>query len=223
VRPFTVVDPAEAVEARLLLAKLAAGGLAVSCLSVRCMPLTPAVLLRLGRLDPLRPDSKLDPPQRQCDSPPPPVEAKGGPLSERIAHAGRTSQNASSKTGPHAHNLHGPPPGSTEDSGSSHRSNVSGSQRAPSPVRNQPLEVHRPHALAVGRRKRLAVGRTAWPPTPLDRQVAPGQPVADRARRRQLDIRTQLTDACGAASWHPSRSDRAAPHIVHQPASRERP
>ena len=69
---------------------LRAGGLAVSCKSVRCMPFVAAVLLRPAGLDALRQDARLDEPTDNCDRPPAPQDANGEPLSERSRWAGRT-------------------------------------------------------------------------------------------------------------------------------------
>src|SRR5882672_8213192 len=217
VRPFTVVDPAEAVEARLLLGQACRRRLGRVVLERAMHALMPAVLLRLGRLDPLRPDSKLDPPQRQCRQPARRRRGKG----RSVVRADRPRQAELAERliedRPHmriictGHLL-------AAQQIAAHR--IAQCQRiAARPIAGaEPaLEVHRPHRVGlVGRRKRLAVGRTAWPPTPLDRQVAPGQPVADRARRRQLDIRTQLTELVAQLLGTPAVVLAQRQHIVHQ-------
>lgn len=59
----------------------------------------PSVLLWLTRLDALRNDAEVDPPDGQGVRPPAPVEAKGGPLSLRMADGRPNSRNADSKMG----------------------------------------------------------------------------------------------------------------------------
>ena len=73
--------PLEVAEALALLARVGAGGLAVSCLSVR--PLVAAVLLRLGRRERSGRTPALIARTESRDRPPAPVEANGAPLSER--------------------------------------------------------------------------------------------------------------------------------------------
>jgi len=67
-------------------------------------PLVTPILLRLAGDDPLGRDAELDPPDRQPrqsthPGPPTPGEAKGGPLSERIACGNPSSLKAASKIG----------------------------------------------------------------------------------------------------------------------------
>jgi len=100
VRPLIVVDRAERVEPLSCCAgKLAAGGVAVSWLRVRCtrscrpfccgLPAT----IRSGRMPSLIHHTA------SRDSPPTPADAKGGPLSERIASGKPCSLKAAAKIG----------------------------------------------------------------------------------------------------------------------------
>jgi hypothetical protein len=99
VRPLIVVDRAKHVEPFLLRRQTGAGGVAVSWLSVRCtrscrpfccgFPAT----IRSGRMPSLIHHTA------SRDSPPTPGEAKGGPLSERIASGTPCSWKAASKIG----------------------------------------------------------------------------------------------------------------------------
>src|SRR4029450_11099761 len=99
VRPFFVVDAAEAVEGPLLVGEGALRGFVVSALSVRCIrswrPFSCGLdgVMRSGRMP-----SLIHQIARR-ESPPAATVAKGGPLSVRIARGSPNSQNADSKTG----------------------------------------------------------------------------------------------------------------------------
>src|SRR5258707_1681609 len=78
VRPLAVEDASELIEAFLLFDQGRRRRLGCRIFERSVHALMPAVLLRLGRLDPLRPDAELDPPQRQRRENSPPRPRKRG-------------------------------------------------------------------------------------------------------------------------------------------------
>src|SRR5258707_10544667 len=80
VRPLAVEDASELIEAFLLFDQGRRRRLGCRIFERSVHALMPAVLLRLCRLRPPRPDSQLDPPQRQRRETPPRPRRKKGPL-----------------------------------------------------------------------------------------------------------------------------------------------
>src|SRR5271163_1556198 len=97
--PLVVVDLSKVVEAPLLCRQAFCRRRCGLLVERAVNPLVTPVLLRLAGDDPLGPDAELDPPHRQPRQAATPGEAKGGPLSERIASGNPCSWNAASKIG----------------------------------------------------------------------------------------------------------------------------
>ena len=92
---------------------------------------------------------------------------------------------------------------------------VSGSQRAPSPVRNQPLKSVVHTAFGSLAAEKAEIGGTS--PDGAVRASAPlGQPIADRARRRQLEARMQLPKLVPQLLGAPAIVSTQRQYIVHQ-------
>ena len=99
-RALEVVEPLEAAEPRGLEAQRRGGRARGLLLEGQMQTLVAAVLLRPGRRDALGPHARLDRQNREPRQPAyAPVEANGGPLSERSTAGRPCSRNAASRIG----------------------------------------------------------------------------------------------------------------------------
>ena len=186
VRTLLIVLAAKTIKSPLLCcARLAAGGEAVSCFSVRCIrscrPFCsgcPAAI-RSGTIP-----SFIHHTARR-ESPATARDANGAPLSVRIARGRPHSRNADSKIA----RTRSPSVFSTRWQRNRYRLQasviVSGSIRSPSPVRNQPLKsAHHTRLGASANANGSRVRRSATPLLARNHQPFPRHHLADRARRR---------------------------------------
>src|SRR5580704_13535498 len=150
------------------------------------------------------------------DSPPVAVEANGGPLSDRIASGRPNSQNASSNTGrtwpwSPRHRL------AAQQAAAPRIAQRQGIAARPIAGPEPALEVDRPYRIRFACcGERLRMGRALRPTAAFVRQAPLGQPIADRARRRQLDARTQLAKLVPPLLGAPAIMRAQRQYIVHQ-------